>query len=108
VHQRRFETDTALATYLFTVIDRAVVTEAVAFRQLNPRFRGVHLKEARHTIRAAKADEKDAECNSRPNFRPHCRIVSYVTEMPRAASISSTIRRLTGNHSPPERPPSNA
>ena len=30
-------------------------------------------------------------------FRPHCRIVSYVTEMPRAASISSTMRRLNGN-----------
>src|SRR5271165_6888128 len=35
--------------------------------------------------------------NSRPNFRPHWRIVSYVTEMPRAASISSTMRRLNGN-----------
>src|SRR5271163_5032738 len=28
--------------------------------------------------------------NSRPNLRPHCRIGSCVTEMPRAASISST------------------
>src|SRR6476660_4319479 len=35
--------------------------------------------------------------NSRPNLRPHCRIVSCVTEMPRAASISSTMRRLNGN-----------
>src|SRR5271166_316833 len=32
--------------------------------------------------------------NSRPNFRPHCRIVSYVTEMPRAASISSTMSQM--------------
>jgi hypothetical protein len=38
-----FETDTALATYLFTVIDRAVITETSAFRQLNPHFRGVRL-----------------------------------------------------------------
>lgn len=41
-----FETDTALATYLFTVIDRAVITETAAFRQLNPRFRGAHLRQA--------------------------------------------------------------
>ena len=25
-----------------------------------------------------------ADAISRPNFRPHCRIVSYITEMPRA------------------------
>jgi hypothetical protein len=41
-----FETDTALATYLFTVIDRAVATETAAFRQLNPQFRGVRLRQA--------------------------------------------------------------
>ena len=35
--------------------------------------------------------------NSLPNFRHHCRIVSSVTAMPRAASISSTVRRLNGN-----------
>jgi len=38
-----------------------------------------------------------ATANSRPNLRPHCRIVSWVTQMPRAASISSTMRRLNGN-----------
>jgi hypothetical protein len=41
-----FETDTALATYLFAVIERAISTETAAFRQLNPRFRGVHLRQA--------------------------------------------------------------
>jgi hypothetical protein len=41
-----FETDVALATYLFAVIDRAVITETAAFRQLNPRFRGVRLRQA--------------------------------------------------------------
>ena len=45
-------------------------------------------RDARRRIRLA---------NSRPNLRPHCRIVSCVTEMPRAASISSTMRRLNGN-----------
>jgi hypothetical protein len=29
-------------------------------------------------------------------IQAHCRIVSYVTEMPRAASISSIMRRLNG------------
>ena len=29
--------------------------------------------------------------------RPHCRTVSWLTTMPRAASISSTMRRLSGN-----------
>jgi hypothetical protein len=33
---------------------------------------------------------------SRPNFRAHCRTVSWLTVMPRAASISSTMRRLKG------------
>jgi hypothetical protein len=59
-----FETDTALATYLFTVIDRAVVTEAVAFRQLNPRFRGVHLRQAsasfQHGVVARVSERLDA------------------------------------------------
>src|SRR4051812_21270746 len=31
-----------------------------------------------------------------PNFRAHCRTVSWLTMMPRAASISSTMRRLSG------------
>ncbi len=31
-----------------------------------------------------------------PNFIAHCRTVSWLTRMPRAASISSTIRRLKG------------
>jgi hypothetical protein len=34
--------------------------------------------------------------NSEPNLRPHCRIVSCVTEMPRAASISSTAHGTFG------------
>jgi hypothetical protein len=33
-----FETDTALASYLFTVIDRAVSTETAAFKRLNQRW----------------------------------------------------------------------
>jgi hypothetical protein len=59
-----FETDTALATYLFTVIDRAVVTEAAAFRRLNPQFRGVRLRQAsasfQHGLVARVSERLDA------------------------------------------------
>ena len=47
-------TDTALATYLFAVIDRAVVTEAAAFRQLNPPFRGARLMPSPAAILSAR------------------------------------------------------
>ncbi len=39
-----FETDTALAAYLFAVINRAIVTEAHAFRRANPRLRATKLR----------------------------------------------------------------
>lgn len=41
-----FETDTALATYLFSVIDRAVAAEAIAFRRANPALRSEHPRRA--------------------------------------------------------------
>jgi Protein of unknown function (DUF2786) len=41
-----FETDTALAAFLFAVISRAVVTETSAFRRANPRLRAVDLRRA--------------------------------------------------------------
>jgi Protein of unknown function (DUF2786) len=59
-----FETDTALATYLFVVIDRAIVTETSAFRQLNPQFRGVRLRQAsasfQHGVVARVIERLDA------------------------------------------------
>jgi hypothetical protein len=59
-----FETDTALATYLFTVIDRAVITETAAFRQLNPHFRGVRLRQTsssfQHGVVARVSQRLDA------------------------------------------------
>jgi hypothetical protein len=59
-----FETDTALATYLFTVIDRAVVTETAAFRQLSLSFRGVRLRQAstsfQHGMVARVSERLDA------------------------------------------------
>ena len=41
-----FETDTALAAYLFAVINRAIVTEATGFRRVNPRLRATKLRRA--------------------------------------------------------------
>jgi hypothetical protein len=41
-----FETDTALAAYLFAVINRAIGTEANAFRRANPRLRATKLRRA--------------------------------------------------------------
>jgi hypothetical protein len=41
-----FETDTALAAYLFAVIGRAVTTETTAFKHLNPRLKAVKLRRA--------------------------------------------------------------
>jgi hypothetical protein len=59
-----FETDTALAVYLFTVIDRAVSFETTAFRRLNPGFRGVRLRQAsssfQHGVVARVSERLDA------------------------------------------------
>jgi hypothetical protein len=41
-----FETDTMLATYLFTVIDRAIMTEAATLKEANPTLRAVRLRRA--------------------------------------------------------------
>jgi hypothetical protein len=58
-----FEADTALASYLFTVIDRAMRTELSAFRIAHPRLGGVRLRRAsksfQHGIAARIADRLD-------------------------------------------------
>jgi hypothetical protein len=41
-----FETDAALARYLYLVIERAVASETKSFKQINPRLRGVRLRKA--------------------------------------------------------------
>jgi hypothetical protein len=59
-----FETDTTLATYLFTVIDRAILTEAATFKQANPSLRAVRLRRAsasfQHGVAARVAERLDA------------------------------------------------
>jgi hypothetical protein len=64
-----FETDTALATYLFAVIDRAVTTETSAFRRSNIQFRGVRLRQAstsfQHGVVARVSERLDAMLRAR-------------------------------------------
>src|SRR4029077_8083948 len=59
-----FETDTALATYLFTVIDRAITTEAATFKEVNPALRAVRLRRAstsfQHGVAARVSARLDA------------------------------------------------
>ncbi len=59
-----FETDADLATYLFSVIDRAVTTETGNFKQAHPRLRTVRLRQAtagfQHGLVARVADRLDA------------------------------------------------
>jgi hypothetical protein len=64
-----FETDTALATYLFAVIDRAILTEATGFKEANPALRAVRLRRAsasfQHGVAARVAARLDAMHHAR-------------------------------------------
>jgi len=59
-----FETDTALAVYLFGVIDRAVATEVGLFRQARPHLRGTKLRRAsssfQHGVAARVAERLES------------------------------------------------
>jgi hypothetical protein len=59
-----FETDAALAAYLFAVINRAVASETIGFKQANPRLRALNLRRAsssfQHGLVARVADRLDA------------------------------------------------
>jgi hypothetical protein len=50
-----FDADTALATYLFNVIDRAIATALTAFRTAQPRLRGVGLRGASRSFQQGMA-----------------------------------------------------
>jgi len=55
-----FESDTALATFLYAVIDRAMATETALFRRASPELRAVRLRRAlasfQHGLAARVAD----------------------------------------------------
>ncbi|MBV8899160.1 MAG: DUF2786 domain-containing protein [Verrucomicrobia bacterium] len=75
-----FETDTALARYLFTVIDRAIGVELLTFRRANPRFRGSLLRRASGSFQHGMAG----------------RIAERLEEMHRAREAAVGERRATG------------
>jgi hypothetical protein len=50
-----FETDTAMATYLFAVIDRAIGTETAAFRRASQDLRGMPLRRASNSFQHGMA-----------------------------------------------------
>ncbi len=59
-----FETDTMLATYLFAVIDRAILTETTAFREANPHLRAVRLRRASASFQHGLAARVSARLGS--------------------------------------------
>ena len=50
-----FDADTALASYLFTVIDRAMATALTAFRRTNPQLSGTRLRDASKSFQQGMA-----------------------------------------------------
>ena len=75
-----FDADTALAGYLFTVIDRAMGTELTAFRAAHPRLRGVGLRGASKSFQQGMA----------------ARVADRLDEMHRARDASVAAQRSTG------------
>ncbi|HEY4040426.1 MAG TPA: hypothetical protein VGM32_01125 [Rhodopila sp.] len=75
-----FETDTTLATYLFAVIDRAILTEDAAFRRANPTLRAVRLRRASASFQHGVA----------------ARVGNRLDEMHRAREASVQAQRSTG------------
>ena len=59
-----FETDTALATYLFAVIDRAITMEAATFGRDNPQLRAVRLRRAAASFQHGVAARVSARLKS--------------------------------------------
>jgi hypothetical protein len=64
-----FETDTALATYLFAVIDRAIMTEATAFKEANPALRAVRLRRASASFQHGMAARVSARLDAMHHAR---------------------------------------
>jgi Protein of unknown function (DUF2786) len=64
-----FETDTALATYLFAVIDRAMLTETSGFKRANPQLRAVRLRRASASFQHGLAARVSARLESMHRVR---------------------------------------
>ena len=75
-----FEADTALASYLFKVIDRAMRTELTTFREAHPRLAGVSLRSASKSFQQGMA----------------ARLGERLNEMHRERDASVAAQRSTG------------
>ena len=75
-----FEADTALASYLFKVIDRAMRTELTTFREAHPRLAGVSLRSASKSFQQGMA----------------ARLADRLNEMHRERDASVAAQRSTG------------
>ena len=75
-----FEADTAMANYLFTVIDRAMRTGLSAFRAAHPRLSGVRLRRASKSFQQGMA----------------ARIADRLDEMHRERDANVAAQRSTG------------
>ncbi len=76
-----FETDAALACYLFTVIDRAMATELSTFRLARPELRAVRLRRASDSFQHGVA----------------ARVAARLEAMHAAREASVSAQRATGN-----------
>jgi hypothetical protein len=117
-----FNADTAIASYLFNVIDRAMATALTAFRTAQPRLHGVGLRDASRSFQqgmaARVADRLDAMTSG--TRRQCCRItlhrycshpgqtasglrcltVIYVTAIDDAESVGRAHREVFGGVRP--------
>ena len=76
-----FDADTAMTSYLFSVIDRAMRTELMAFRATNSRLRGPGLRNASRSFLQGMAE---------------ARIADRLNEMRRVAAAGLSRGRLNG------------
>ena len=76
-----FDADTAMTSYLFSVIDRAMRTELMAFRATNSRLRGSGLRNASRIFLQGMAE---------------ARIADRLNEMRRVAAAGLSRGRLNG------------
>jgi len=65
-----FDADTAMTSYLFNVIDRAMSTALSAFRATSPRLRGARLRKC---IEELPARHGGTHCRSAQRYAPHAR-----------------------------------
>ena len=89
----------AHATYLFAVIDRAVITETAVFTRLNPRFRGARLRQAsasfQHGVVARVSERLDAMRRARDATVRAQRSTGTALVLAKNRTVDDAFRRRT-------------